>query len=48
MSLTMCLVLEITCHHLLGDDVHSQSESRGHKEAAGLSNDGNSSRGREV
>lgn len=48
MPLTMCLVLVIACHYLLGDDVHSQRESRGHKEAAGLSNDGNSSRRREV
>lgn len=45
MPLTMCLV---TCHHLLGDDVHSQSEGRGHKEAAWLSNHRDSSRSGEV
>lgn len=44
----MRLVLAISCHHLLRDDVDSQGESRGHKEAARLGNDGNPSRRREV
>lgn len=38
----MILVLGITCHHLLGDDIDSQCESRGHEEVTRLSNDGNS------
>lgn len=45
---TMCVVQAIPCHHLLGDDVHSQSEGRGHKETARLRDDGHSSRRREV
>lgn len=44
----MCLVRAVTGHHLFGDDVHGKSESRGHEEATGLSNDANPSGRREV
>lgn len=44
----MCLVQGVACHHLFGDDIYSKSESRGHKEAARLSNDANPRGWREV
>ena len=44
----MCLVQGVARHHLFGNDIHSESESRGHEKAARLSNDANPGRRREV
>lgn len=45
---TVCLIQGVARHRLFGDDIHSKSESRGHEEAARLSNDANPRGRREV